>query len=76
MLQPNLNNFFKLGAIKPMGNDQIHDKRSERPTHFSKAPSLHELGRIVRSAYGQGVTLEEAYAICGATYGDWRETRN
>ncbi len=74
MLQPNLNYFFKLGVIRPMGNDQFHDKTSERPEHFSKAPILHELGRIVRSAYEQGVSLEEAYAICGAAYGDWRET--
>jgi len=74
MLQPNLNYFFKLGAIRPMGNDQFHNQTSERSGHFAKAPILHELGRVVRSAYEQGVTLEEAYAICGAAYGDWRET--
>lgn len=73
MLKSNLSNFFQMGAIRPMSTNQLHYETSDQPSGFSKGPVLYELGRVVRSAYEQGVTLEEAYAICGAAYGDWRE---
>ena len=56
-----------------MGSDQPYDKTPEQSGGFGKGLILLELGRSVYRAYEQGVTLEEAYAICGAAYGDWRE---
>ena len=54
---------------------QVHD-----PSDFSSIPNktalLYELGRVVTSAYEQGITLEEVKAICGAAYGDWEEAQN
>lgn len=76
MSQLNLSYFFKMGTIQPMNSGQLPDGTCERTEGFAKAPILHELGRIVRSAYEQGVTLEEANAICGAAYGDWREEQD
>ena len=56
-----------------METDQLHDDTIESSGSFAKASILHELGRFMLRAYDQGVTLEEAHAICGAAYGDWRE---
>ena len=73
MLKSNLSEFFQMGATRTMSNHQLDDETGLQSSGFAKAPILCELGRVARSAYEQGVTLEEAYAICGAAYGDWRE---
>ena len=73
MLQSNLSYFFQMGASRSMSGDRFPDKTTLKFSSYAKAPILLELGRVVRSAYEQGVTLEEAYAICGAAFGDWRE---
>ena len=75
MIQSKLSYFMQMGAVNTMGTEPRIDKESLQISSFSKAPILHELGRFMRSAYDQGVTLEEAYAICGAAYGDWREAQ-
>ena len=56
-----------------MGSDQLYDKTGWQSGGIGKGLILLELGRVAARAYEQGVTLEEAYAICGAAYGDWRE---
>ena len=74
MLKSSLSHLLKIGAFKPMNSDEFSDQPNHPVEGFAKAPVLLELGRVVRKAYEQGVTLDEAYAICGAAYGDWRET--
>ena len=56
-----------------MGSDKLHDNTVEQSGSFEKASLMQEMGRIMENAYEKGVSLEEAYAICGAAYGDWRE---
>jgi len=54
---------------------QLNKKRIDAGTSNNLA-ILTVVGRIAKTAYEQGATLEEVQAICGAAFGDWDETQN
>ncbi len=54
---------------------QLSEKRGY--TGGSKNTAIFTVvGRIAKTAYEQGATLEEVQAICGAAFGDWNEAQN